>query len=34
MRVHFKMNFKIAKFVFLKNRLIQKQNVPDCDVLY
>ena len=34
MRVHFKMNFKIAKFVFLKNRLIQKQTIPGCEVSY
>ena len=26
------MSFKIANFVFLKNRLIWKQTVPGCDV--
>ena len=29
-----KMHFKIAKFVFLKNRLISKQTVPGCNVSY
>ena len=27
-----KKNFKKVNFVFLKNRLTQKQTVPDCDV--
>ena len=28
------MNFKIAKFVFLKNKLTEKHTVPGCDVSY
>ena len=28
------MNFKTAKFVFIKNKLIKKETVPGCDVSY